>query len=131
MGNVQLSKPAGRALSACSEVLRKDSWISPKHGSGSSEAELLLENMSYQLGRKHELMVLDAMYATDGAASVKYADSSCCYIVASGDRQACTVIDTDGNATTLPSRHMRLIADGDVILCKNKKPTLIVMARTI
>ena len=127
-GNAQMSRSIGQAISACSEVLEKDSWLSHNLCRGSPETKILLEKLSPHLG-KHGLIVSDAMFATKANPDTMQASSNHSYFMAIGCQQVCSVQATDGRTTTLPSRHVRKISEGDRIACNRRQPILIMRVR--
>ena len=90
-----------------------------------------MEKLSSHVGRKHDLLVDDAVYTTNGVADHVHHGDGCRYIVACGDKQECTVVTADGDVDIVHGRNMRAVKKGDVIHSRNKSPVLIVRVHGI
>ena len=71
------------------------------------------------------MLASDAMYTTGGGADIVHPYDSCIYVIASGDRQDCTVTSANGDIAVVPRRHARALEKGDIISNKSNKPVLV------
>ena len=75
---------------------------------------MLMAKCSAHVGRKHDLFVSDAIYATNGVADLVRHGDGCRYVIACGDKQRCVVTTADGDVSTVPGRNLRAVREREM-----------------